>query len=846
MPKTFKRVELASGVAIIALISGASLALAQMDAATDATPPTPTLIPAALGPTPAPAADPVAPVTSDALFRKVTIPAKGLYRFEAPQGSGIKLSIDGQLVIDASGLPNGDTGAAIPALISLTPGDHAIKIEGVDADAPDLSDLTFSPIGAEPQALVPASLDITEAEASELTVKNSPDLSPAPAPTAQAAEPGSGALPGMDRRANRDAFAIGGSSSQARKTRPVGDAPETGGAMAGGSDPAGGFGGFGSGGGTRMASAPANETSGTTTSSTGGTLGFVPSPRGSGTPGNMPASGAPGTPGAPGVPGTPVATPGLPTPSPTLPSGTPTVPTPETVRMSPLSPPTNPQLTQAVQLTSAGNVNNQVPSSGSTLFGAVMDNSMFNIVNVSVASSGRTTTVDVGPESGQFAVRLFPEDFASGGPVQVTLTGASTASDEDEADPTNENGSRLLESLTNYDIAYAAFSERQLREVMGRFWANHFHAVTKDTDMYQQNITDRAYFRDKAFGNFGDLLLYSARSPLMSQYLDNDQNRRGNLNENYGREILELSTVGVEAGYGPDDVIAVSRIFTGWGYERSNPNADNVAREYRFEFRPDRHDEDDKFIPFLNTTIAGRSGAAGVQEGEELVAILANHPSTRSRTCGKLVQLLVADVPPQSFVDACVASWAATGGEIEPMLRAILLAPAYVGTADYQRNKAKTPFEYTVSAIRAFGARPENADDSDFYTRFRRAFENAGESYLRFPVPTGLPEVSAAWLNSATMVASYNQLADVAERRQDYDIDLGADIADAGIETAEEVAGYLLTVATADQFTREEYEAVIATLKGDDGIFEPRMQDETRALERAMGLIVVLPSFQLQ
>ncbi|MEO0655197.1 MAG: hypothetical protein AAFY77_10045, partial [Pseudomonadota bacterium] len=78
------------------------------------------------------------------------------------------------------------------------------------------------------------------------------------------------------------------------------------------------------------------------------------------------------------------------------------------------------------------------------------------------------------------------------------------------------------------------------------------------------------------------------------------------------------------------------------------------------------------------------------------------------------------------------------------------------------------------------------------------------------------------------------------------DIDLVADIADAGIETAEEVAGYLLTVATADQFTREEYEAVIATLKGDDGIFEPRMQDETRALERAMGLIVVLPSFQLQ
>ncbi|MEM9974762.1 MAG: DUF1800 family protein, partial [Pseudomonadota bacterium] len=216
------------------------------------------------------------------------------------------------------------------------------------------------------------------------------------------------------------------------------------------------------------------------------------------------------------------------------------------------------------------------------------------------------------------------------------------------------------------------------------------------------------------------------------------------------------------------------------------------------------------------------------------------------RTCGKMVQLLVADTPPQAFVDACVASWAATGGEIEPMLRAILLHPAYITNASYQRNKAKTPFEYAVSTIRAFGARPENSDDSDFYTRFRNAFERAGESYLRFPVPTGLPEYAAAWLNSATMVASYNQIADVAERRQEYGIDLAADIAAAGIETAEEVAGYLLTVATADQFTREEYEAVIAILKGDDGIFEPRVQDETRALERAMGLIAVLPSFQIQ
>ncbi|MEM7752382.1 MAG: DUF1800 family protein [Pseudomonadota bacterium] len=571
-----------------------------------------------------------------------------------------------------------------------------------------------------------------------------------------------------------------------------------------------------------------------------------------------------------------------------------------------------------MQLTSAGNVNGQVPANGSTLFGAVMNNSMFDIVNVQLSGSNRTTTVDVGPVTGQFAVRLFPEDFGAGNQVEVTLTGASTASDEVEATPVSytltampaqdgvsqalsrltfgatpdlyarvraigfqnyveeqlnpdsindqafnsmnpdrildtreRNGGTLLRKLVHYDIAHAAFSEKQLQEVMGRFWANHFHAVTKDTNMYAQNIYDRQFFRDNAFTTFRELLLYSARSPLMSQYLDNDRNRfnpnreNDGINENYGREILELSTVGVEAGYTPVDVDMVSRVFSGWRYERTNPNADNVAEEYEFAFFPDDHDPQDKLIPFLGTTIAGRSGAAGVQEGEELITILANHPSTQARTCRKMVQLLVADTPPNGFIQACTAAWG-VDGDIDAMLRAILLNPAYVNTAEYQRNKAKTPFEYSVSVIRAFGAEPDNPSEDDFWNRFREAHERAGENYVRFAVPTGLPEVAAAWLNSATMVGAYNSITDVVERRENYGIDLAADITEAGLETAEEVAAYLLAVGTADHFTLAEFDEVVAVLKGDDGIFEPRVQDETRALEKAMGLIVVSPSFQLQ
>jgi uncharacterized protein (DUF1800 family) len=515
--------------------------------------------------------------------------------------------------------------------------------------------------------------------------------------------------------------------------------------------------------------------------------------------------------------------------------------------------------------------------------------------------------------TGQFAVRLFPEDFAAGPNVNVTITGASSASDQVASQPvsyaltgapvqdgvvqalgrltfggtpdlyarvrtmgfaafveqqlapetipdaafnamnpdallqrTTPDEGRMFRSIMAHDIAHAAFSEKQLREVMAQFWINHFYASTKDTGVRQQNITDRAFFRANAFGNFEDLLLYSARSPLMSQFLDNDQNRRNNINENYGREILELSSVGVNAGYTDNDVREVSRIFTGWNFRRTNPNVPDVAEEFEFEFRPNDHDTGNKTISFLNLTITGRTGPAGVQEGEELIAILAQNVNTRNFVCGKLVQLLVADEPPANFVASCAMAWETSGGEVEAMLRAILLDPAYISTVEFQRNKMKSPFELSVSTARLLGASPQADRVEDFYNQLREAFERAGQPILYYGIPTGLPEVASHWASSAVMIAAYNELMDITENRERYGIDLAADIQAAGIETAEEVAAYLLTVGTADRYRQDEFDALVAILKGDDGIFEPRVVNETLALERAMALLVVMPSFQLQ
>ncbi len=577
---------------------------------------------------------------------------------------------------------------------------------------------------------------------------------------------------------------------------------------------------------------------------------------------------------------------------------------------APLAPPVGAIVDSGIQLTYAGDAEGRVPNTGATLFGAVGSDVFYDQIEVTVQPSGRTAIVDVAPESGQFAVRLFREDLdrttvtvaLSGmvssdpdmrsAPVSVSITpspldasamqamsrltfGPSpelharlrTMSFEDFVNEqlrpdqiddsafqaaygniiasAQQNDSDIRRSWEHYELAVATYSERQLQEVMGRFWFNHFHARNKDTSVQYQAVIDRDFFRANAFGNFEDILLHSARSPLMSQYLDNDQSRAGFINENYGREILELHTLGVDAGYTLDDIIAVSRVFTGWNWERTQDRDGNSRDRHQFLFRADRHDSDDKYIPFLDVTIAGRDGADGVLEGEELIAMLANHPATRKNVCTKMVQLLAADVPPATLVGACESAWADTDGEIEPMLRAILFHPDYLGNADLRRSKVKTPFEYTVSAIRAFGIEPSRANRTTFLNEMRLSHTEAGESQRNFAAPTGLPEVGAAWTNSASFIALYRRMMNILRDPERFGHDPIAPILDAGLESAEEVATYLM-LGSSDHYTPEELDAVVAELKGTDGIFDPYNRDERNAIRRGMIAAIIQSSFHIQ
>ncbi len=877
-----------------------------------------------------------APVETDSNSFLLETEEGGSFVIEVPAGEPVEIFIDGQLVLVVPEVPEGaEPGDPIQAIIALGAGQHIVTVKGAGFVGAALDRIRLGRAGAELRPFNEA----VSGPAPNLAAL--PGTTPAGAPGLPARPPGIGQGGGVTP------FTIGGGSSQAARggggsgsgNGPVGGPNNIsgpgGGGLGGGM--AGGFGGGASGGasggGTSAGgSVPIASAAGTGGSASNGGTGSgggisVPSFGGGGGGSSAGGGSAPSTPNpsAPPAPNTPPppATPAPPPPpAPVIPAGTvvpantPAAPVgPGQSVSSPLAPPVVEAPAQAIQLTAGATGENVISSNGQTLFGIVQDPQAFDIVNVTIQPSGRTTTVDVGLTTGQFAVRVFPEDM--GPTTSVTLTAANSSNSQVQTQAVNYNftnavpqdglsqalnrvsygatpslyarvraigfanyineqlspetindaafnGSNLTTSLLpgnnqgnsndvrdgtmEYELANAVYSELQLREVMGAFWVNHFHANNKNSNIVRNFMTDREFFRQNAFGRFEDLLLYSARSPLMSQYLDNDESRVNRINENYGREILELHTVGVDGGYGDDDVIAVSRIFTGWRYERTDNfgDVDRARHVYEFQFEPDRHDAGDKDIPFLSTTIAGRSGATGVQEGEELISILASDPRTQRFVCGKIVQKFVADNPPANLVQACVNAWASNDGSSREILRAVLTHPDFVTSVQNTRSLARTPFEFTAAYMRAVGASPVADGESDFFRRFRESVTDSGWAPWYFPAPTGLPEVSAAWLASASLVARYNKLSEVAERAERYGIDLQADITEAGLETAEEVAAFLLGVATADRYRRDEFYTMVSVLRGDDGIFEPMSRDEKPALDRAAGLLLTLPSFHLQ
>lgn len=426
-----------------------------------------------------------------------------------------------------------------------------------------------------------------------------------------------------------------------------------------------------------------------------------------------------------------------------------------------------------------------------------------------------------------------------------------------------DNTGRALDEAAAYLMRYILTTDRQLQEVMAFFWDNHFNTELSDEDIWQAEyeelaggnpaVTGSLGFRTAALGSFRNLLDVSAKSPAMMIYLNNDQSRRDNINENYARELLELHTVGVNGGYGPADIIEVAEILTGWDADNVDVPGDR-SDHVEFDFDPNRHDTGDKTVPFLNNmTFQGVTGEAGIQEGEQLLDILAGLPQTGNFVCGKLIQVFVNDVPPAAVQTACEASFQQSNGNMATVVGTILNSEQFRNGRDNYRAKFKTPLEYYMSLIRNFGIEidltPRNdRSDSESLDRIAEALRDAGYGLWQMTLPTGYDEVAGTWANSGSLVERFNFALDAFSgglNNREITFDPTTLVTDLGLETAEEIATYFMTLSMGDRYSQEEYNAVMAELLGTDGVFDIT-GDEEDELIRAFSVMAVMPSFQYQ
>lgn len=370
----------------------------------------------------------------------------------------------------------------------------------------------------------------------------------------------------------------------------------------------------------------------------------------------------------------------------------------------------------------------------------------------------------------------------------------------------------------------AIYSQRQLLEVLTWFWDNHFNTDLNKHQNVGYEVVENAQFRARALGRFRDLLDASAKSPAMLLYLDQAASQRLAPNENYPRELMELHTLSVDGGYTQTDVEEVARAFTGWTLVNG-----------QFFFDPTNHDTGAKMV-LGQMLSAGR----GIEDGEQVLDILAAHPSTARFVCHKLSQLLVSDTPPTSVVERCAGEYLATDGQIAALVRIILRSPEFAEPIVF-RAKVRTPIEMAVFWARSLAA---NTDAAGLHAAVAamgmRLFEN--------PVPTGWSETGDDWINSNLLLQRYayaNRL--VRNQIGGTTVDLRGYFLANNQVTADGVVGFLLQQLFYGEFTTLEYDTAIGVLT-DDGtlpffIVQP---DAEARLQQMVGTVLSYPGSQYQ
>jgi uncharacterized protein (DUF1800 family) len=438
----------------------------------------------------------------------------------------------------------------------------------------------------------------------------------------------------------------------------------------------------------------------------------------------------------------------------------------------------------------------------------------------------------------------------------------------------------VVTELQQAKILRAAYSERQLEEVMTDFWMNHFNIfINKGADRYLTTEYERDTIRPHALGKFKDLLVATAKSPAMMFYLDNwnsigphsefalygkrrqpqvrtmrryyggpfgmprmpgpnfprnlnaqnaKQKVAKGLNENYARELMELHTLGVDGGYTQNDVTEVARVFTGWTIKEPN-------REGEFEYDDTKHEPGKKIV--LGQVIKQN----GQKEGLEVLDILAPNPATARFICSKLATRFVSDTPPQDLVDRMAKTFQKSDGDIREVLKTMLKSPEF-WSPDLYRAKVKTPLEFVVSAIRASGAEVQDA------MPLVQTLNRMGMPLYEQQPPTGYPMKADAWVNSSALLNRMNfslQLGSGHMRGVDFNAQNLLGLGATPESNADQVLATLENSLVQGDISRHTHDTIVKQMN-DPQVTGRVLDDKPRAPNTGViaGLIMGSPEFQ--
>lgn len=297
--------------------------------------------------------------------------------------------------------------------------------------------------------------------------------------------------------------------------------------------------------------------------------------------------------------------------------------------------------------------------------------------------------------------------------------------------------------FSTFTMSRKIVSRRQVHEVMADFWSNLLYIPAGEDRSFPWRPDFDRVIREHALGRFRMMLRAAVVHPAMSGWLNNSENTKNGINENLGRELLELYTVGRTAGYDENDVKSSARILTGFKVK--------VFNGYAASYDPKDH-----YVGPVS--VLGFSHPNSSADGRPVVDAyldyLARHPATATRVARRLCLRFVSDTPSDGIVAAVAKAYSESDTDIKAALRALVRHPEFAASVG---QKVRTPVEDVVNVARVIGALPSGAStDAALARHVIWMSSSVGQKQFDWPRPDGFPETSNTWTSPARLIRSWN------------------------------------------------------------------------------------------